>query len=85
MGTNKIELTQEFLSHMLGVRRTSVSLCAHKLQKSGLIKYARGMITIIDRKGLEERLRMLRRHPSAHRQGSSRIAHMPGRTLRACG
>jgi len=50
-----IALTQEFLSHMLGVRRTSVSLCAHALQKSGLIQYARGKIKIVDREGLQEK------------------------------
>jgi CRP-like cAMP-binding protein len=54
MGSEEIELTQEFLSHMLGVRRTSVSLSAHSLQKSGLIRYSRGKITIVDRKGLED-------------------------------
>jgi PAS domain-containing protein len=54
MGSDEIMLTQEFLSHMLGVRRTSVSLCAHSLQKSGLIRYSRGKITIVDHKGLEE-------------------------------
>ena len=35
--SDHIPLTQEFLSHMLGVQRTSVSICAHTLQKSGLI------------------------------------------------
>ena len=54
LGTGDIELTQEFLSHMLGVRRTSVSLAAHSLQESGLIQYARGKIKIVDREGLEE-------------------------------
>jgi CRP-like cAMP-binding protein len=49
-----IELTQEFLSHMLGVQRTSVSLCAHALQEAGLIEYSRGRITILDRAGIEE-------------------------------
>jgi hypothetical protein len=39
---------------MLGVRRTSVSLCAHALQKAGLIQYARGRIKILDRAGLKE-------------------------------
>ena len=52
LGSEHIPLTQEFLSHMLGVRRTSVSLCAHTLQKSGLIKYAR--IEILNRDGLIE-------------------------------
>jgi CRP-like cAMP-binding protein len=53
-GSDEISLTQEFLSHMLGVQRSSVSLCAHTLQKTGLIQYARGKIKIQDRKGLEE-------------------------------
>ena len=47
-------LTQEFLSHMLGVRRNTVSVEAHSLQQAGLIKYSRGHITILDRDGLEE-------------------------------
>jgi hypothetical protein len=50
----KLDLTQEFLSHMLGVRRTSVTLVAHTLQKSGLIRYTRGKIEILDRPGVEE-------------------------------
>jgi CRP-like cAMP-binding protein len=53
-GSNVVELTQEFLSHMLGVQRTSVSLSAHALQEAGLIEYARGRITIRDRAGVEE-------------------------------
>jgi CRP-like cAMP-binding protein len=52
--SNVVELTQEFLSHMLGVQRTSVSLSAHALQEAGLIEYARGRITIRDRAGIEE-------------------------------
>ena len=47
-----VPLTQEFLSHMLGVRRTSVSLCAHSLQKAGL--NSRGQIKILSRDGLKE-------------------------------
>jgi hypothetical protein len=39
---------------MLGVRRTSVSLCTHALQSAGLIPYARGNIKIINRDGLKE-------------------------------
>jgi CRP-like cAMP-binding protein len=48
-----ITLTQEFLSEMLGVRRTSVTEVASKLQASGLISYARGNIRILDRTALE--------------------------------
>jgi CRP-like cAMP-binding protein len=52
--SNVVELTQEFLSHMLGVQRTSVSLSAHALAQAGLIEYRRGRITIRDRAGVEE-------------------------------
>ena len=54
IGGDTLNLTQEFLSHMLGVRRTSVSGCANKLQADGLISYKRGVIRILDRKGLEK-------------------------------
>jgi CRP-like cAMP-binding protein len=50
---DRFELTQEFLSKMLGVRRAGVSVAAGLLQKAGLIKYSRGRMTIIDREGLE--------------------------------
>lgn len=46
-------LTHEFLSMMLGVRRPGVSLAAGVLQKAGLIRYARGRMTVTDRPGLE--------------------------------
>jgi Mn-dependent DtxR family transcriptional regulator len=52
--TDVVPLTQEILAHMLGVQRTSVSLCAHALQKAGLIRYSRGVITILNRAGLKE-------------------------------
>jgi CRP-like cAMP-binding protein len=48
-----IELTQEFLAEMLGVRRASVSEVAGALQQAGLIRYSRGVIEIVDRAGLE--------------------------------
>jgi CRP-like cAMP-binding protein len=53
-GGDTINLTQEFLGHMLGVRRTSVSGAANKLQSDGLITYKRGVIRVLDRKGLEK-------------------------------
>jgi CRP-like cAMP-binding protein len=49
-----LPLTQDFISMMLGVRRTTVSLAAHALQKAGLIRYRRGKIEIIDRAALEK-------------------------------
>ncbi|EHA16889.1 MULTISPECIES: Crp/Fnr family transcriptional regulator [unclassified Halomonas] len=51
-----LNMTQELISNMLGVRREGVSESAGKLQKSGLISYSRGCITVIDRAGLEERV-----------------------------
>jgi len=53
--SNRIALTQEFLSYMLGVRRPTVSVAASDLQKDGLIQYRRGTITIVDRLGLLKR------------------------------
>lgn len=46
-------LTQEFLAQMLGVRRQAVNIAAGILQQAGLITYTRGVITIVDRPGLE--------------------------------
>jgi Mn-dependent DtxR family transcriptional regulator len=52
LGSDTIELTQEFLSHILGVQRTAVTLNANALQKRGLIHYSRGVIRIVDVTGL---------------------------------
>lgn len=46
-------LTQQFLSHMLGVRRATVNVATGMLKKAGFIRYVRGMITVVDRPGLE--------------------------------
>jgi CRP-like cAMP-binding protein len=51
--SDQFPLTHEFLSHMLGVRRASVTVVAGMLQKAGLIRYSRGQMTILDRPGLE--------------------------------
>ena len=53
--SNRIALTQEFLSYMLGVRRPTVSVAAAELQKDGLIQYHRGTITVEDQAGLTQR------------------------------
>ncbi|GAB4386118.1 MAG: Crp/Fnr family transcriptional regulator [Elainellaceae cyanobacterium] len=51
--TDKINLTQEFMADMLGVRRAGVTQTAQKLQESGLIHYRRGQVQVLDRSGLE--------------------------------
>ena len=51
--SDEIPLTHEFLSSMLGVRRAGVTNTAGELQSSGLIRYHRGLLTIVDRDGLE--------------------------------
>jgi CRP-like cAMP-binding protein len=51
--SDDLNLTQEFLGQMLGVRRTSVSLVAKTLQRAGLIRYSRGRIRILDLAGLQ--------------------------------
>lgn len=52
--SDELELTQEFVSNMLGVRRAGVTIAANTLQKRGIIRYNRGRIIILDHKKLEE-------------------------------
>lgn len=52
--SEKLPLTQEFMGNMLGVRRSGVTISAGVLQRAGMISYARGKITILDRKALED-------------------------------
>ena len=52
---DELVMTQELISNMLGVRREGVTESANKLQQAGLISYARGRITVLDRAGLEKR------------------------------
>jgi CRP-like cAMP-binding protein len=53
IGDSELNLTQEFLSQMLGARRSTVTLVAGTLQRSGLIEYSRGHVKILDRDRLE--------------------------------
>jgi len=74
---NTLQMTQELIANMLGVRREGVTEAAGKLQKLGAIKYVRGKITVLDRPQLEtlscecyavvkrESDRLLARHPLA--------------------
>jgi CRP-like cAMP-binding protein len=48
-----LTMTQEFIGNMLGVRREGVTQSASKLQQLGVISYKRGLITVLDRPGLE--------------------------------
>ena len=73
---NKLQMTQELIAKMLGVRRQGVTESAGKLEREGLISYSRGLITVLDRPALEKRAcecylvvkseteRLLRRRPA---------------------
>jgi CRP-like cAMP-binding protein len=52
--SDTLPLTQEFISQMLGVQRSSVTLVARKLQEAGLIRYRRGHIHVLEVEGLED-------------------------------
>ena len=52
--SDTVPLTQEFLSQMLGVRRTSVTEVAIKMQDAGVISYSRGIIKIVDLQKLKD-------------------------------
>jgi CRP-like cAMP-binding protein len=53
--SNKLVMTQELIANMLGVRREGVTEAAGKLHALGVIRYARGRITVLDRMKLEQR------------------------------
>ncbi|BCL36346.1 Crp/Fnr family transcriptional regulator [Nostoc sp. MS1] len=54
MQSDKFPLTQEFISQMLGCRRSGVTVAAGTLSKAGMISYKRGNITILNRSDLED-------------------------------
>ncbi|MEX2468934.1 MAG: Crp/Fnr family transcriptional regulator [Pseudohongiellaceae bacterium] len=51
---NELNMTQELMANMLGVRREGITVAAGNLQKKGAIKYERGRITVLDRHVIEE-------------------------------
>ena len=53
LSSNQLVMTQELIANMLGVRREGVTEAAGKLHKLGVIRYARGQITVLDRPKLE--------------------------------
>jgi CRP-like cAMP-binding protein len=54
LSSNQLTMTQELIADMLGVRREGVTEAAGKLDKLGVIRYARGHITVLDRPKLEQ-------------------------------
>ena len=52
---SELAMTQDLIANMLGVRREGVTESALRLQHAGLIRYARGHVTVLDRDGLERR------------------------------
>ncbi len=55
LANTELVMTQELIANMLGVRREGVTEAALRLQRAGLIRYARGHISVLDRPGLERR------------------------------
>lgn len=55
IGTVELQMTQEMIAKLLGVRREGVTEAVGRLQEAGLIQYSRGRIRILDRAGLEAR------------------------------
>jgi CRP-like cAMP-binding protein len=53
--TNQLQVTQQLIADMLGVRREGVTEAAGKLHDAGLIHHSRGCIKVLDREGLESR------------------------------
>lgn len=55
-GSDELQMTHEFISNMLGVRREGVTMAAQRLQELGMISYVRGHIIILNREQLVNRV-----------------------------
>jgi CRP-like cAMP-binding protein len=56
LSTQSLNMTQELIANMLGVRREGVTEAAGSLQRAGLIRYSRGRIRVLSRNGLEQQV-----------------------------
>ena len=56
LASNELNMTQDLIANMLGVRRAGVTEAALKLQDAGLIRYSHGHIELLNREGLEQRV-----------------------------
>lgn len=52
-GNRSLPLTQEYMSVMTGVQRTTISIAANQLRSAGLIRFSRGTVEVLDRPGLQ--------------------------------
>src|SRR5580700_10354668 len=81
LGGDVVPLTQEFLAHMLGTRRASVTVAAGILQKAGLITYNRGHVRIESRERLEdaacECYAAMKKQSSMWNQEANRLGTLP--------
>ena len=83
--SDTVALTQEFLAEMLGVRRTSVTEVASKVQSAGAITYSRGVIKILDRPGADaDVLRVLRNAAGPIRRAGLTALHEPSPQPTTC-
>ena len=78
VSSRELIMTQELVASMLGVRREGITEAAGKLQQAGFIRYRRGHISVLDRSGLETRVRVLRRGQEGIEPPAVRCAVPPG-------